>query len=170
MLTAFVDDLASVTAEQMDRWCNDFENWAVCDTACFHLFDRTPHAWRKVAQRSGPPEEFVERGAFALLWGLTVDDKTAGDDLLAGALPRVERAATDERHFVKKAVNMACPPPASATPPSTPPRRSVPHRTRGIVPASRADRSRIANTSVASPSPGGIYEQAVVKRRAARAA
>ena len=28
----------------------DFDNWAICDTACFHLFDRTPHAWRKVEQ------------------------------------------------------------------------------------------------------------------------
>ena len=107
MLAAFVDDPACVTPAQMDRWCGDFDNWAVCDTVCFHLFDRTPHAWRKVEQWSSRPDEFVKRAAFALLWGLTVHDKTAGDAPFAGALLRVERAATDERHFVKKAVNMA---------------------------------------------------------------
>src|SRR5262245_34755164 len=43
-LAAFVDDPALVTPAQMDRWCRDFDNWAICDTVCFHLFDKTPHA------------------------------------------------------------------------------------------------------------------------------
>ena len=75
MLASFVDEPARVTPAQMDRWCRDFDNWAICDTVCFHLFDRTPHAWRKVAQWSDRRDEFVKRAAFALLWGLTVHDK-----------------------------------------------------------------------------------------------
>jgi len=50
MLTSLVDEPARVTPAQMDRWCRDFDNWGICDTVCFHLFDRTPHAWLKVAQ------------------------------------------------------------------------------------------------------------------------
>src|SRR5205823_4816523 len=46
LLAAFVDEPQRVTPAQMDRWCRDFDNWGVCDTVCFHLFDRTPHAWR----------------------------------------------------------------------------------------------------------------------------
>ena len=107
MLAAFVDDPAGVTPAQMDRWCRDFDNWAICDTVCFHLFDRTPHAWAKVAQWSGRPEEFVKRAAVALLWGRTVHDKSGGDEPFVEGLLRVERAAADERHLVKKAVNMA---------------------------------------------------------------
>ena len=107
MLTSFVDEPARVTPAQMDRWCRDFDNWAICDTLCFHLFDRTPHAWQKVAQWSNRREEFVKRAAFALLWGLTVHDKHAGDAAFAEGLRFIERAATDERNFVKKAVNMA---------------------------------------------------------------
>jgi len=107
LLAAYVDDPVSVTAAQMDRWCRDFDNWGICDTVCFVLFDRTPHAWRKVEQWSGRREEFVKRAAFALLWGLTVHDKTAGDETFVAALRLVEDAATDDRHFVKKAVNMA---------------------------------------------------------------
>ena len=42
MLTAFVDEPERVTGAQMDRWCRDFDNWAIVDTLCFHLFDRTP--------------------------------------------------------------------------------------------------------------------------------
>ena len=107
LLASYVDEPARVTAAQMDRWSREFDNWAVCDTVCFALFDRTPHAWRKVEQWSGRSDEFVKRAAFALLWGLTVHDKGADDALFVRSLRFVERAASDERHFVMKAVNMA---------------------------------------------------------------
>ena len=79
MLTAFVDEPARVTPAQMDRWCRDFDNWAICDTLCFHLFDRTPHAWAKVEQWSRRREEFVKRAAFALLASLALHDKERRD-------------------------------------------------------------------------------------------
>jgi 3-methyladenine DNA glycosylase AlkD len=107
MLTSFIDDPSLVTAAQMDRWCRDFDNWAVCDSLCFHLFDRTPHAWAKVKQWSSKQEEFIKRAAFALLWSLTVHDKKSGDEPFLNGLLLIERAAGDERNFVKKAVNMA---------------------------------------------------------------
>jgi 3-methyladenine DNA glycosylase AlkD len=107
MVCAFVDEPEEVTSAQMDRWCRDFDNWGICDTICFHLFDRTPHAWKKVAAWSGRKEEFVKRAAFALLWGLTVHDKTSSDAPFRKGLVLIERAASDERHLVYKAVNMA---------------------------------------------------------------
>jgi 3-methyladenine DNA glycosylase AlkD len=107
LLASYVDEPDRVTAAQMDRWCRDFDNWGVCDTVCFALFDRTPHAWRKVEQWAGRREEFVKRAAFALLWGLTVHDKQAGDEPFERGLALVEQAAADDRHLVKKAVNMA---------------------------------------------------------------
>ena len=107
MLATMLDEPARVTPVQMDRWANDFDNWGICDTACFVLFDRTPHAWRKVAQWARGRDEFVKRGAFALLWALTVHDRKSNDEPFIRGLHLIERAATDERHFVKKAVNMA---------------------------------------------------------------
>jgi 3-methyladenine DNA glycosylase AlkD len=107
MLCSFVDEPARVTPAQMDRWCRDFDNWGICDTLCFHLFDRTPHAWAKVTKWSDRPEEFVKRAAFALLASLAGHDKSAGDEAFLGSLPLIERAATDERNFVKKGVSWA---------------------------------------------------------------
>ena len=46
ILAALVDEPERVTSAQMDRWARDFDNWAVCDTVCMHLFDRTRHAPR----------------------------------------------------------------------------------------------------------------------------
>jgi 3-methyladenine DNA glycosylase AlkD len=107
MLAAYVDDPARVTPAQMDRWCRDFDSWGICDTVCFALFDRTEYAWDKVAAWAGNRSEFVKRAAFALLWGLTVHDKAAGDEKFTEGLLLIERGAEDDRHFVKKAVNMA---------------------------------------------------------------
>ena len=45
LLASFVDDPALVTRAQLEAWVVDFDNWAVCDSVCLHLFDRTPHAW-----------------------------------------------------------------------------------------------------------------------------
>jgi 3-methyladenine DNA glycosylase AlkD len=107
LLTSFVDDPALVTPAQMDRWCRDFDNWAVCDTLCFHLFDRTPHAWSKVRQWAASEDEFVKRAAFALLASIAGHDKSAPDRLFLDTLPLIERAATDNRNFVRKGVSWA---------------------------------------------------------------
>lgn len=107
MLATFVDDPALVTPVQMDRWCKDFDSWAICDTACFHLFDRSPHAWKKVRAWAKKRDEFVKRGAFALLASLALHDKKAPDAPFLQGLKLIERAASDERNFVKKAVSWA---------------------------------------------------------------
>jgi 3-methyladenine DNA glycosylase AlkD len=107
MLVSFVGDPAALTAAQMDRWCRDFDNWGLCDTVCFVLFDKTPHAWTTVKRWAGRRGEFTKRAAFALLWGLSVHDKNAADRAFVEGLVLIERAADDDRHFVKKGVNMA---------------------------------------------------------------
>ncbi len=107
MVASMVDEPARVTPAQMDRWCRDFDNWGICDTVCFCLFDRTPHAWIKVEQWSKRKEEFIKRTAFALIWSLTAHDKLSDDARFLHGLQIIERAANDERNFVKKAVNMA---------------------------------------------------------------
>ena len=107
MLTPFVDEPARVTPAQMDRWARDFDSWAICDALCFHLFDKTPHAWSKIAKWSDARAEFVRRAAFALLASVALHDKTAPNKSFLDSLPLIERAATDDRNFVKKAVSWA---------------------------------------------------------------
>lgn len=106
-VAAFVDEPERVTPAQMDRWARDFDSWGICDTVCFTLFDRTPHAFAKVKGWAGRREEFVKRAAFALLASLSLHDKTTGDEPFLRSLPLVERAASDDRNFVKKGVSWA---------------------------------------------------------------
>ena len=105
MLVSFVGDPERVTPTQMDHWCRYFDSWGICDTLCFHLFDKTPHAFAKVRQWSDKPAEFEKRAAFALLSSLAGHDKTTGDKPFLDGLRLIEHAATDERNFVKKGVN-----------------------------------------------------------------
>jgi 3-methyladenine DNA glycosylase AlkD len=106
-LACYIDDPALVTGAQMDAWRGDFDNWAVCDTACFALFDRTPRAFAKVKKWAKLQDEFGKRAAFALLASLALHDKKTPDPAFLAALPLIERAAKDERNFVKKGVSWA---------------------------------------------------------------
>jgi 3-methyladenine DNA glycosylase AlkD len=106
-VAVLIDVPALVTAEQMDRWCEDFDNWAICDTACFHLFDRTTSAWDMVERWADRPEELVKRSAFALLWSLALHDKSTGDQPFIHGLALIERGAHDDRNFVTKAIAMS---------------------------------------------------------------
>ena len=49
----------------------------------------------------------MKRGGFALMAGLAVHDKAASDRAFLKLLPLIERGASDDRNFVKKAVNWA---------------------------------------------------------------
>ncbi len=106
-LALLIEDPAAVTPAQMDAWTAAFDNWAICDTACFRLFDRAPFAWDKVADYATRDEEFVRRAAFALIWALSIHDKAAPDAHFLDALALCEAHADDPRPMVRKAVSMA---------------------------------------------------------------
>lgn len=100
-----VDDPKQVSPEQMDAWARDFDNWAIVDGTCGHLFCRTSHAYENAFEWSEHEEEFVKRAGIVLMAWLAVHDKKADDEKIAAFLPVLERHADDARNFVKKAVN-----------------------------------------------------------------
>ena len=107
ILAAFVDDPARVTGAQMESWVKDFDSWDVCDQVCSNLFDKTPFAHRQAVEWARRDEEFVRRAGFVLMAALAWHDKSASDAAFLKFLPLIKRYATDERNFVKKAVNWA---------------------------------------------------------------
>lgn len=107
ILASMIDEPGQVTAEQMETWAAGFDSWDVCDQCCNNLFAYTPLAYAKALEWSSRPEEFVKRAGFVLMATQAVHDKLAADDQLARFLPIIRQAATDERNFVKKAVNWA---------------------------------------------------------------
>jgi 3-methyladenine DNA glycosylase AlkD len=107
IVAGFVGVPAALTPARMDRWARDFDNWAVTDSTCLHLFCRTPLAWARVHAWSRRRGEFQRRAAFALLASLAVHDRTAPDARFAAEWTRLVAAAADDRPYVRKAVNWA---------------------------------------------------------------
>jgi 3-methyladenine DNA glycosylase AlkD len=107
ILASFLADPGKVTPTMMDDWCREFDNWGTTDTACFTLFDRSPHAWKKAVQWIKRKPEFERRAGFVLMACLAAHDKTARDAAFLKFLPLIEKGASDERNFVKKGVSWA---------------------------------------------------------------
>ena len=107
ILASMVDEPEKMTEQQMEDWVKDFNSWDVCDQVCMNLFEKTPLAWKKILDWSERQEEYVKRAAFALIACLAWHDKNAEDGRFIELFPVIKRGATDERNFVKKAVNWA---------------------------------------------------------------
>ena len=81
------DDPAALTATQMDQWAKQFDNWAICDTTCFHLFDKSPLAWSRIRAWHRRKDEFVRRAAFALNGPWFMGDLAPGVPWAVAPLP-----------------------------------------------------------------------------------
>ena len=107
IVAGMVGDPDKLTEEQMEDWVKGINSWDVCDQVCMNLFEKNQLAWKKIVDWSGREEEFVKRAAFSLIACLAWHDKKASDEKFIKLLPMIIREATDERNFVKKAVNWA---------------------------------------------------------------
>lgn len=107
ILAGFIDEPEKVTEEQMEKWASQFDSWDVCDGVCSFLFDKTKFAYKKAIEWSQRDEEFVKRAGFVIMAALSIHDKEAPDEKFYPFFDAIKREATDERNFVKKAVNWA---------------------------------------------------------------
>jgi 3-methyladenine DNA glycosylase AlkD len=106
-LAFLIAEPGKLTEAQMEQWAREFSSWDIVDGACRYLFLYAPFAWKKAVEWTRREREYEKRAAFSLMAYLAVHDKQAPDAKFLRLLPLIRRAATDERNFVKKAVNWA---------------------------------------------------------------
>jgi 3-methyladenine DNA glycosylase AlkD len=107
IIACLIDDPKMTTEEQMDGWVKDFNSWDVCDGCCLHLFSYSKFGHRKAREWSARDEEYVKRAGYVMMACLATHDKTSADGVFRAYLPIIVEGATDERNYVKKAVNWA---------------------------------------------------------------
>lgn len=107
LLASLVAEPQLVTKAEMDYWAKDFYSWDVVDGFCNNLFVFTPHAYEKAIEWSREEREYLKRAGFVLMAVSAVHKKGWGDNDFLSFFPIIKREATDERNFVKKAVNWA---------------------------------------------------------------
>lgn len=107
LLAPMIDIPSETTEEQLEAWVKDFDSWDIVDQCCGNLFKDTKFAKKKIVEWSKRKEEFVKRTAFALICEFAFHDKTMKDEEFENYFVLIKREATDERNFVRKAVNWA---------------------------------------------------------------
>ncbi|MCJ7537209.1 MAG: DNA alkylation repair protein [Anaerolineales bacterium] len=107
IVAGMIAEPEKLTERQMEAWVVDINSWDICDQVCMNLFEKTPLAEKKIYDWSVREEEFVKRAAYALIACLAWHDKGASDEAFTQYFPLIVAGATDDRNFVKKAVNWA---------------------------------------------------------------
>ena len=97
----------NITEELMEEWVITFENWEICDSFCMGFFAKSEHALTKAAEWSNNKNEFVKRAGFVIMAAYGFANKNADNQIFESFFPHIKREATDDRLYVKKAVNWA---------------------------------------------------------------
>jgi 3-methyladenine DNA glycosylase AlkD len=107
ILAAIIADPMKADVTLLDRWVEELENWAQCDACCTELFQKTSFAFKLPVRWVKSDQEFVRRAGIVMIAVLSVHHKKASDKDLEQFFPLLKRYSTDQRSFVKKAVNWA---------------------------------------------------------------
>jgi len=96
-----------ITDELIEVWVKTFESWEICDSFCMGLIAKSVFAQKKISEWTIRRAEFEKRAGFVVMAAYCMADKKSGNEVFEQFLPIIEREATDERLYVKKAVNWA---------------------------------------------------------------
>jgi 3-methyladenine DNA glycosylase AlkD len=107
ILASLIEEPAQVTSSQMEKWVSGFDSWDVCDQTISNLFSRTGLAFVKAMKWVRSKKEYVKRAGYVMMAALAVHDKKASDKAFVPFFTWIVNGSTDERNFVKKAVNWA---------------------------------------------------------------
>jgi len=91
----------------MEKWMSTFENWEICDSFCMGLFAKSKFAVPMAIEWTGRTGEFEKRAGFTIIAAYCMADKESLNETFEQFLPIIKRECTDERIYVKKAVNWA---------------------------------------------------------------
>lgn len=107
LLAGLVANPKEVTLELMDKWVSEIYSWDVCDQLCINLLVKLDERWSLPDRWAHHESEYIRRAGLVMIVSLRIHDKKANDEDFEAFFPLLKRYATDERNFVKKAVNWA---------------------------------------------------------------
>jgi len=107
ILCSKIYDPKELTIELMEQWVSTFENWEICDSFCMGLFAKSQFAVVKAKEWTLRTKEFEKRAGFTIIAAYCMADKKATNEVYEQFFPIIKNAATDDRIYVKKAVNWA---------------------------------------------------------------
>ncbi|MEM7441804.1 MAG: DNA alkylation repair protein [Pseudomonadota bacterium] len=106
-LAVRITEPEKVNAALLERWVRGLADWDLTDAFAAHTVRHTALAVEKAREWAGRSAEFERRAGFATMAQLAWVKSDVDDAVFIDFLPLIEDAATDERYYVKKAVNWA---------------------------------------------------------------
>ncbi|MEQ9231551.1 MAG: DNA alkylation repair protein [Cyclobacteriaceae bacterium] len=89
-----------------EKWTREAYSWDLVDGIGMKLVGKSAYAFEKIEEWSKREPEFEKRMAFAVMVGVTLNKKIS-DEEVETFFSIIEREASDDRNFVKKAVSWA---------------------------------------------------------------
>lgn len=92
----------------VEKWVMECENWAQVDGLCLDLLWKMPNPEKRALSYSRAKHLWKKRTGFVIMAVLAVRFKNKLEKKVVNAFFKaIERESTDERNFIKKAVNWA---------------------------------------------------------------
>jgi 3-methyladenine DNA glycosylase AlkD len=107
ILATMVADPDTFSRVMADAWAEEFDSWDLVDQACLNLLWKVPFANDLALEWPHHEAEYIRRAGFSLMAVLAVHAKSWPDERFTPFFPIMIQYATDERHFVVKAINWA---------------------------------------------------------------
>jgi 3-methyladenine DNA glycosylase AlkD len=107
ILATMIADPGKMTSSLMEEWVAGFYSWDICDQCCKNIFKKTRFAGIKAVEWSSREEEYVKRAGFVMMAEIAVHNHEVDNSYFETFFPIIKKESTDERNFVKKAVNWA---------------------------------------------------------------
>lgn len=97
----------TVTNALLEEWVVTFENWEITDSFAMGLVAKSNFAIPKILEWTKREQEFQKRAGFATIAAYCMADKFADNTIFEDFISIIEINVTDNRLYVKKAVNWA---------------------------------------------------------------
>lgn len=107
ILASMLADPNKFTKTQMNLWVEEINSWDICDQCCNNLFRKTPFAIEHSFRWAEDEKLFIKRAGFVLMAVLSVHNKLMTNQEFEKYFPLIIKHSSDERNFVKKAINWA---------------------------------------------------------------
>jgi len=107
ILATIIADKDKLTDKEASQWAKTFDSWDIVDQCCMNLFWQSKDCIKKIPEWAKSDQEFIRRTAFSLMAVLAAKDEEMKDSEFLKFFLLIKKYSTDERNFVKKAVNWA---------------------------------------------------------------
>lgn len=107
ILAVLIRDKKKFTTETANEWVQELYSWDICDQFCMKLVAYVDFSDDLIREWIKDDREFVRRAGFATIAASTLHKKKWTDKPFIEYLQMCKDYVTDDRNFVKKAVNWA---------------------------------------------------------------